>query len=127
MRINAEERHRAGGETLADTLCVIDLAVDAVEPNAIMTANALSPVDQYYSQQWGFTGVNGMRVPGAWDSITGAGMIVGVIDTGSAPWLSHIFTFSGFPTTAFIASPSLSTIGFGVPAGATKPSQIVDS
>ena len=25
-------------------------AVDAVEPNAIMTANALSPVDQYYSQ-----------------------------------------------------------------------------
>ena len=29
MRINAEERHRAGGETLADTLRVIDLAVDA--------------------------------------------------------------------------------------------------
>ncbi|MDO4240451.1 S8 family peptidase, partial [Micrococcus sp.] len=57
-------------------------AVDAVEPNVIMTRAALSPVDQYYPEQWGFTGVNGMRVPGAWNATTGAGTIVGVIDTG---------------------------------------------
>mgnify|MGYP002652636750 CR=1 FL=1 len=42
-----------------------------------MTAAALSPVDALYSQQWGFTGVNGMRVPGAWDATTGAGVLVG--------------------------------------------------
>ena len=56
--------------------------VEAVEPNAIMTASGLTPADPYYGQQWGFTGVNGMRVPGAWDSTTGTGSIVAVIDTG---------------------------------------------
>ena len=57
-------------------------AVEAVEPNVIMTRAALSPADPYYADQWGFTGVNGMRVPGAWDVSTGTGAIVGVIDTG---------------------------------------------
>lgn len=56
--------------------------VEAVEPNAIMTASGLTPTDPSYGQQWGFTGVNGMRVPGAWDSTTGTGSIVAVIDTG---------------------------------------------
>ncbi|MDY6055771.1 S8 family peptidase [Micrococcus sp.] len=57
-------------------------AVADVEPNAIMTAAGLNPVDADYGRQWGFHGVNGMRVPGAWDRTTGAGTVVAVIDTG---------------------------------------------
>ncbi|MEV5722370.1 S8 family peptidase [Micrococcus luteus] len=57
-------------------------AVEAVEPDAILTATGLSPVDALYSQQWGFTGTHGMRVPGAWDRTTGSGATVAVIDTG---------------------------------------------
>ena len=57
-------------------------AVEAVEPDAILTATGLSPVDALYPQQWGFTGTHGMRVPGAWDRTTGSGATVAVIDTG---------------------------------------------
>lgn len=57
-------------------------AVEAVEPDAILTATGLSPVDALYSQQWGFTGTHGMRVPGTWDRTTGSGATVAVIDTG---------------------------------------------
>ncbi|WP_248074161.1 S8 family peptidase [Micrococcus luteus] len=39
-------------------------------------------MDALYSQQWGFTGTHGMRVPGAWDRTTGSGATVAVIDTG---------------------------------------------
>ena len=42
-------------------------AVNAVEPDARMTA-VLSPNDTRYGEQSGnFTGANGMRIPGAWD------------------------------------------------------------
>ncbi len=56
-------------------------AVDAVEPDARMTA-VLTPNDPRYSEQWDFTAANGMRIPGAWDSSTGSGSSVAVIDTG---------------------------------------------
>lgn len=57
-------------------------AVEDVEPDAIMTATGLNPADALYSQQWGFTGTHGMRVPGAWDYNTGSGTVVAVLDTG---------------------------------------------
>jgi serine protease len=56
-------------------------AVDAVEPDARMTA-VLSPNDPRFSEQWDFTAANGMRIPGAWDVSTGSGSTVAVIDTG---------------------------------------------
>ncbi len=56
-------------------------AVDAVEPDARMTA-VLTPNDVRYGEQWDFTGTNGMRIPGAWDVSTGSGSVVAVIDTG---------------------------------------------
>src|SRR6478735_4326661 len=56
-------------------------AVDAVEPDARMTA-VLSPNDPRYGEQWDFTAANGMRIPGAWDVSTGSGSTVAVIDTG---------------------------------------------
>lgn len=56
-------------------------AVDAVEPDARMTA-VLTPNDTRYGEQWDFTAANGMRIPGAWDVSTGSGSTVAVIDTG---------------------------------------------
>src|ERR1700738_1075459 len=50
-----------------------------------------------------------------------------VIDIGAAPCSVQSFTISGRLTAAFTAALSLSMIGFGVPAGAISPSQIVAS
>lgn len=86
-------------------------AVAEIEPNAIMTRTALSPVDQYYSQQWGFTGTNGMRVPGAWNHTTGSGMVIGVIDTGST---SHTdLNANTVPGYDFISSSTAARDGGG--------------
>src|SRR5580693_8011050 len=51
----------------------------------------------------------------------------GVIDIGIAPCVAQSLTTSGRLTTSFTAALSLSMIGFGVPAGAIKPSQMVAS
>src|SRR5262245_20482963 len=50
-----------------------------------------------------------------------------VIDIATAPWPVHSFTTSGRLIAAFTAALSLSMIGFGVPAGAIRPSQMVAS
>src|SRR5207237_3572934 len=51
----------------------------------------------------------------------------GVIDIGTAPCWVQSLAISGRFTIAFTAALSLSTIGFGVPAGAIRPSQMVAS
>lgn len=56
-------------------------AIEYVEPDALMQAT-LSPNDPRYGEQWDFTGANGMRIPGAWDTSTGTGSVVAVLDTG---------------------------------------------
>ncbi|GAB3536218.1 hypothetical protein GCM10027403_16220 [Arthrobacter tecti] len=55
--------------------------VESVEPD-IMLKPLLEPNDTRYNEQWDFTGQNGMRTPGAWDTSTGGGAVVAVIDTG---------------------------------------------
>jgi serine protease len=56
-------------------------AVEYVEPDVRMRAS-LTPNDPRYGEQWDFTGTNGMRIPGAWNTSTGTGSVVAVIDTG---------------------------------------------
>src|SRR5258707_373162 len=51
----------------------------------------------------------------------------GVIDIGTTPCLVQSFMISGRLTAAFTAAFSLSITGFGVPAGAINPSQMVAS
>src|SRR6202035_382918 len=46
---------------------------------------------------------------------------------GIAPWRSHAAMISGRLMVLLIAALSFSTIGFGVPAGAMMPSQMVAS
>src|SRR6266481_1546223 len=51
----------------------------------------------------------------------------GVIDIGTTPCSVQSFMISGRLTAAFTAAFNLSTTGFGVPAGAINPSQMVAS
>lgn len=55
--------------------------VDTVEPDTLHTIT-LNPNDARYSELWGLHGTNGMRVPGAWNTSTGSGTVVAVLDTG---------------------------------------------
>ncbi len=57
-------------------------SVAYAEVDAVMTAT-LTPGDALYPKQWDlFEPVGGMNVPTAWDAVTGAGVVVAVLDTG---------------------------------------------
>ncbi|MEE1930208.1 S8 family serine peptidase [Streptomyces sp. TRM 70351] len=59
-----------------------DPDVAYVVPETRMYATA-TPNDSYYTRQWDlFESTAGMNVPGAWDTATGDGVTVAVIDTG---------------------------------------------
>ncbi|MFI1356643.1 S8 family peptidase [Streptomyces sp. NPDC020898] len=59
-----------------------DPQVAYVVPDRLNTPQA-DPNDTEYSKQWDlFETTAGMRVPGAWDTATGTGVTVAVIDTG---------------------------------------------
>ena len=55
--------------------------IEAIEPDAMMKIS-MSPNDTRYSEQWHYSGTNGMRLPSAWDTATGNGSVVAVLDTG---------------------------------------------
>ncbi|MGP5588236.1 S8 family peptidase, partial [Glutamicibacter ardleyensis] len=55
--------------------------IEAIEPDAMMKIS-MSPNDTRYSEQWHYSGTNGMRLPSAWDTSTGSGSVVAVLDTG---------------------------------------------
>ena len=57
-------------------------SVAYAEVDAVMTAT-LTPSDTHYTKQWHyFEPVGGMNLPTAWDTATGAGVVVAVLDTG---------------------------------------------
>ena len=55
--------------------------IESIEPDAMMKIS-MSPNDTRYGEQWHYSGTNGMRLPAAWDSSTGSGSVVAVLDTG---------------------------------------------
>lgn len=60
-----------------------DPDVAYVEPDTRAYAMAVTPNDTEYAKQWDlFESTAGMNVPGAWDTTTGSGVTVAVIDTG---------------------------------------------
>ncbi|MEV3968667.1 S8 family serine peptidase [Streptomyces sp. NPDC050698] len=60
-----------------------DPQVAYVVPDRLNKPTAVTPNDTEYSKQWDlFEATAGMNVPGAWDTTTGAGVTVAVIDTG---------------------------------------------
>ncbi|MGW1274426.1 S8 family peptidase [Streptomyces sp. NPDC002491] len=60
-----------------------DPQVAYVVPDRLNKPQAVDPNDTEYAKQWDlFESTAGMNVPGAWDTSTGAGVTVAVIDTG---------------------------------------------
>ncbi|MEU4466652.1 S8 family serine peptidase [Streptomyces sp. NPDC024017] len=60
-----------------------DPQVAYVVPDRLNKPTAVTPNDTEYSKQWDlFESTAGMNVPGAWDTTTGTGVTVAVIDTG---------------------------------------------
>ena len=60
-----------------------DPQVAYVVPDRLNKPTAVTPNDTEYSKQWDlFESTAGMNVPGAWDTTTGSGVTVAVIDTG---------------------------------------------
>ncbi len=59
--------------------------VEYVEENKLMQAFA-TPNDPSYTDMWHyFENTGGLNVPGAWDTVTGSGVTVAVLDTGYRP------------------------------------------
>ncbi|MDH2388044.1 S8 family serine peptidase [Streptomyces sp. HNM0663] len=79
-----------GGADAKDVTEVMDAfrddpAVASVEPDIRAFPMAVTPNDTDYAKQWDFfESTGGMNVPGAWDTTTGSGVTVAVIDTGYA-------------------------------------------
>ncbi|HEY9371038.1 S8 family peptidase [Streptomyces sp.] len=95
----AFERRLAGGAALVDlgdsaskqdvnevmAAFRADPSVASVEPDIRAYAMAVAPNDTDYAKQWDlFEATGGMNVPAAWDTTTGSGVTVAVIDTGYA-------------------------------------------
>ncbi|MFE1454098.1 S8 family serine peptidase [Streptomyces sp. NPDC058735] len=60
-----------------------DPQVAYVVPDRLNKPTAVTPNDTEYAKQWDlFESTAGMNVPGAWDTTTGTGVTVAVIDTG---------------------------------------------
>ncbi len=69
-------------DALAKEMMARDASIEYAEPDLIMTKKA-TPTDPMYAQQWHyFEATGGLRLPAAWDTTTGAGVRVAVIDTG---------------------------------------------
>ncbi|GAA2176302.1 hypothetical protein GCM10009784_22220 [Arthrobacter parietis] len=61
-------------------------AVEYVEPDTMMFALAPTPNDLYYGYQWDLTSEPyGLDIQPAWDTSTGSGVVVAVIDSGAVP------------------------------------------
>ncbi len=70
---------------LAKEMMARDPSIEYAEPDRIMT-RMMTPNDPRYTEQWHYyEATGGLRLPAAWDSSTGAGVRVAVIDTGYRP------------------------------------------
>ncbi|MEU6486913.1 S8 family serine peptidase [Streptomyces sp. NPDC046887] len=76
-----------GKKDLAEVMAAFkaDSSVATVEPDIRAYPLAVTPNDTDYAKQWDlFEATGGMNVPTAWDTTTGSGVTVAVIDTGIA-------------------------------------------
>jgi serine protease len=104
---------------LAADLMARDASVDYAEPDRILTTMA-TPTDPRYAEQWDlFDATGGLRMPGAWDVSTGAGINVAVIDTG---YRAHAdLAGQVLPGYDFIANTGIAGDGNGRDNDATDP------
>jgi serine protease len=104
---------------LARELQSRDANVEYAEPDRIMH-KMMTPNDTRYNEQWQyFDSVGGLRANTAWDTATGTGVVVAVIDTGYRPHadLSGAFV-QGYD---FISDTAISADGNGRDTDASDP------
>lgn len=93
--------------------------VEYAEPDLIMKPLA-TPSDPRYSEQWHyFESTGGLNLPSAWDSTSGSGVVVGVIDTGYLPHADLIANL--LPGYDMIDDTFVSQDGDGRDSDATDP------
>jgi serine protease len=96
-----------------------DANVEYAEPDRMMH-KMMTPNDTRYAEQWQYSNsVGGLRANTAWDSATGTGVVVAVIDTGYRPHadLSGQFV-QGYD---FISDTAISADGDGRDSDASDP------
>ena len=104
---------------LARDLKAGDATIEYAEPDRILQAQ-LSPTDALYPQQWHyFDAVGGINAPAAWDKVTGAGVVVAVLDTGVRPHADLAGNL--LPGYDFIIDTLVSNDGNGRDADASDP------
>ena len=84
MRLDA----RVDARRLADIARAMQAAdpdIEYIEPD-LMLRPLLTPTDSRYLEQWHYyEATGGLNAPTAWDSSTGSGVVVAVLDTGYRP------------------------------------------
>ena len=104
---------------LARDLAARDPDVDYAEPDLVMTP-MFTPNDPRYAEQWHyFEATGGMRANTAWDTATGSGVKVAVIDTGYRPHADLSGQF--LPGYDFISTASIAADGGGRDSDASDP------
>jgi serine protease len=104
---------------VARELAARDPNVEYAEPDRMMH-KMMTPNDTRYSEQWQyFDSVGGLRANTAWDSATGTGVIVAVIDTGYRPHADLSGQFVG--GYDFITDTAIAADGNGRDSDASDP------
>ncbi|MEM6808802.1 MAG: S8 family peptidase [Pseudomonadota bacterium] len=96
-----------------------DPNVEYAEPDLLMQPLA-TPNDALYNEQWHYyESTGGLNLPAAWDTTTGAGTIVAVIDTGYRPHPDLVANL--LPGYDMISDTFVSVDGNGRDSDATDP------
>ncbi|MES2317944.1 MAG: S8 family peptidase [Pseudomonadota bacterium] len=96
-----------------------DSNVEYAEPDRIMR-KMMTPNDTRYAEQWQYhDAVGGLRANTAWDTTTGTGVIVAVIDTGYRPHADLSGQFVG--GYDFITDTAIAADGNGRDSDASDP------
>ena len=108
---------------LAKEMMARDPSIEYAEPDRIMT-KMMTPNDPRYSEQWHYyEATGGLRLPAAWDSSTGSGIRVAVIDTGYRPHADLSGqVLAGYD---FISDTAISNDGNGRDSDASDPGDAV--
>jgi serine protease len=104
---------------LAQEMMARDSSIEYAEPDLILRKMS-TPTDPMYTQQWHYyETTGGLRLPAAWDSSTGVGVKVAVIDTGIRPHADLSGQYVG--GYDFISDATIGNDGNGRDADPTDP------